>query len=228
MSTGDYLLLALVIILTASLGWAVARMRAALVESSMATRSRLDAVAARSALEAQLAEERNHLAALGEADPQAMLLLGGNRQILWGNEAAWKMFGGGERVIGQPFISLVQDFELNQAVMDAESGRRPIARQAAVGGRTLRIQAMPIEDADGAAIVIEDVTELQRLGRARRDFVANLSHELRTPLANIDLAAQTLRGGGAADPIMAQRMLDQIDHQVHTLSQLSQEMLDLA
>ena len=72
------------------------------------------------------------------------------------------------------------------------------------------------------------MTELQRLGRARRDFVANISHELRTPLANIDLAAQTLRSSDASDPVLTRRMLDQIQVQVQTLSQLSQEMMELA
>jgi len=72
------------------------------------------------------------------------------------------------------------------------------------------------------------VTELQRLGRARRDLIANISHELRTPLANIDLAAQTLRNGGARDHSLTRKMLDQIGVQVQALSQLSQEMMDLA
>jgi len=87
---------------------------------------------------------------------------------------------------------------------------------------------VPVSETGGAAVAIEDVTELQRLGRARRDFVANLSHELRTPLANIDLAAQTLKDGATRDPTLTQRMLAQIQAQVQVLSQLSQEMMDLA
>jgi two-component system phosphate regulon sensor histidine kinase PhoR len=140
------------------------------------------------------------------------------------------MFGATAPQLGQSFISLVRDAELNQAVLDAASGRRSITRQAAVGGRTLRIWAAPISDgvAGGVAVTVEDVTELQRLGRARRDFVANLSHELRTPLANIDLAAQTLHQSAGSDPAVTRRMLDQIQAQVRTLSQLSQEMMELA
>jgi len=43
-----------------------------------------------------------------------------------------------------------------------------------------------------ASIALEDVTELQRLGRARRDMVANISHELRTPITSIRLLVDTL------------------------------------
>ena len=113
-------------------------------------------------------------------------------------------------------------------MLDALAGHRPIVRQAAINDRTLRILAAPIEETGGLAVAIEDVTELQRLGRARRDLIANISHELRTPLSNIDLAAQTLRNGGTRDHALTRKMLDQIAVQVQALSQLSQEMMDLA
>jgi two-component system phosphate regulon sensor histidine kinase PhoR len=179
---------------------------------------------------------RHQLDALGEAALDGLLLLDDNRQILWGNAAAWEIFRAGRPAIGQPFIALAHDVELNQAVIDALSEARSIVRQTAADARTLRIQAVPLDDHEGsasvsqggAAVAIEDVTELQRLGRVRRDLIANISHELRTPLANIDLAAQTLRSSGFADPEIRGRMLDQIQSYVQNLSQLSQEMMDLA
>jgi two-component system phosphate regulon sensor histidine kinase PhoR len=125
-------------------------------------------------------------------------------------------------------MAVAHDVELNQAVVDAVSGGRPIVRQSAVDERTLRIRAVPLGGGPGVAVAIEDATELQRLGRARRDLVANISHELRNPLASIDLAAQTLSAGAADDPLLRERMLDQIRSSVQTLSQLTQEMMDLS
>ncbi len=188
---------------------------------------RAEALARQGELELQAARSRQYLVALGEATTDALLMLDGNRNIVWANQAAWDMFNDGQPALDHTFITLVRDYELNQAVADAVSGQRSMVRQAAVGARSLRIYACPIMEYDGAAVTIEDVTELQRLGRARRDFVANISHELRTPLANIDLAAQTLRQANA-DPALTRRMLDQIQVQVQTLSQLSQEMMELA
>jgi two-component system phosphate regulon sensor histidine kinase PhoR len=216
------------------LGVCIALARATVALRDTTTRARrafierAEAINRAAEAEARLAHQRACLDALGETAADALLLLDANRQIVWGNRAAWGMFEAADSQIGQPFIGLARDSELNQAVVDAISGGRTILRQTATGGRTLRIGAAPIADAGGAAVIIEDVTELQRLGRARRDFVANLSHELRTPLANIDLAAQTLRQSAAADPGMTRRMLDQIQVQVQTLSQLSLEMLELA
>lgn len=44
----------------------------------------------------------------------------------------------------------------------------------------------------GAVAVFHDISELMRLERVRRDFVANVSHELRTPLTAIQGYAETL------------------------------------
>lgn len=46
----------------------------------------------------------------------------------------------------------------------------------------------------GAVAVFHDITDLVRLERVRRDFVANVSHELRTPLTAIQGYAETLAG----------------------------------
>lgn len=227
MSTLDILLLILIVALVGVIVALTDRLRKARDQALAAYASRAEALAVREALEARIERGREFLDALGQSTSDALLLLDDNRQVAWANQNTWDMFNGGTPATGQSFIALVRDYELNQALADALAGNRAMVRQSVVADRVLRIWATPVEGFSGAAIGMEDVTELQRLGRARRDFVANISHELRTPLSNIDLAAQTLRQTGA-DGDIARRMLDQIHAQVQTLSQLSQEMMELA
>lgn len=79
------------------------------------------------------------------------------------------------------------------------------------------------------ALAIHDVTELQRLGRARRDFVANISHELRTPLASMQLLIETLLNKEVLDDRKIRlEIIDKISTQVEALGQLAQELLDLS
>jgi two-component system phosphate regulon sensor histidine kinase PhoR len=231
-TTLDVLLLILILALIGMLVALTDRLRKARDQAQAAYASRAEALAVREALEQRLARGLEFLNALGQSTSDALLLLDDNRQVAWANQNTWDMFNGGVSAAGQSFIALVRDYELNQALADALAGNRAMVRQSVVADRVLRIWATPVEGAagsavGGAAIGMEDVTELQRLGRARRDFVANISHELRTPLSNIDLAAQTIRQS-ADDPAIMQRMLDQIHAQVRTLSQLSQEMMELA
>lgn len=78
------------------------------------------------------------------------------------------------------------------------------------------------------AIVIEDYTELRRLERARRDFIANISHELRTPLASVRLLAETLEDAIDTDREQAQAFVEKIENEVYHLTTLVTELLDLS
>lgn len=78
------------------------------------------------------------------------------------------------------------------------------------------------------AITIEDLTELRRLERVRRDFIANISHELRTPLASVRLLVETLEEAIDTDPEKAQTFVEKIETEVEYLTSLMTELLELS
>ncbi|MCS7055915.1 MAG: cell wall metabolism sensor histidine kinase WalK, partial [Thermoflexales bacterium] len=67
----------------------------------------------------------------------------------------------------------------------------------------------------------------QRLGRARRDFVATKSPELRTPLPAMNLRVATVRAESANNTPAPQRLLGQMQDQTESLTQLVQELSEL-
>jgi len=77
-------------------------------------------------------------------------------------------------------------------------------------------------------IAIEDLTELRRLERVRRDFIANISHELRTPLASVRLLAETLEDAIDTDRESAQTFVEKIEIETRYLTDLVSELLDLS
>lgn len=79
----------------------------------------------------------------------------------------------------------------------------------------------------GAVAILQDLTEVRRLERVRRDFVANASHELRTPIANIRAGAETVLSD-PADADLAARFLPQLVVEAERLSRLVADLLDLA
>jgi two-component system phosphate regulon sensor histidine kinase PhoR len=77
-------------------------------------------------------------------------------------------------------------------------------------------------------LVLHDTTELRRLERLRRDFVANVSHELKTPLSVIKAAVETLLDGAANDPEHRGLFLGQVAAQADRLHALILDLLSLA
>jgi two-component system phosphate regulon sensor histidine kinase PhoR len=84
------------------------------------------------------------------------------------------------------------------------------------------------EPDSGLVIVLHDITELRRLERVRRDFVANVSHELKTPLAAIRGFVETLLSGAQEEADVRERFLQRIDDNVSRLSHLVTDLLSLA
>jgi len=52
------------------------------------------------------------------------------------------------------------------------------------GGRSFAVEAAPMAEG-GAVMVLREVTRVEQMERAQKEFVANVSHELRTPLTAI-------------------------------------------
>ncbi len=95
--------------------------------------------------------------------------------------------------------------------------------------RTLILTAEPLDDGHrsiGALVVIDDVTERQRVDAVRRDFVANISHELKTPVGGIGVLAETLLGEDDLDIIG--RLANRMHHEAMRASRTIDDLLELS
>jgi two-component system phosphate regulon sensor histidine kinase PhoR len=78
-------------------------------------------------------------------------------------------------------------------------------------------------------LALQDVSELVRLNRARRDMVANISHELRTPIANIRLIIDSLfHEDEKPKRKRSISSIQAIARETDSLLWIMQEMLDLS
>ncbi len=132
-----------------------------------------------------------------------------------------------------PVLEVVRDptfLELLTAVLVTGESQRRRLQLAAAEGRSYEIQAAPLElrSGRGAITILHDVTDLERLERVRRDFVANVSHELRTPLAAIQGYAETLLDGALEDREHNRTFLDVIKSQAVRLNRIASDLLALS
>lgn len=133
------------------------------------------------------------------------------------------------------FAQIVRDFrivELWQRLFQpsAERGAPPASIEILRDHLILLVSGtrIPFAGEDRALVLIQDVSEARRIEAMRRDFVSNISHELRTPLASIKALVETLREGALEDPPAARHFLERIEIEVDTLTQMVQELLELA
>lgn len=187
----------------------------------------------------QLAAENERLSrflqGVAQADVAALFLIDKDRTILWLNQAARRLCVEGV----QTPITLtraLQSYEVLELAERALNSHDHLDRQYMRDGRIFYVQALQALDAPEetssrssplVVLLVRDVTEVQRLGRAQREFVANISHDLRTPITTIQLMAETLQSEGADNPKRRAQLLAGIVEQTAALQQLAQEVLDL-
>jgi two-component system, OmpR family, phosphate regulon sensor histidine kinase PhoR len=184
-----------------------------------------DYAAQASELTGQLQQLKTCAAALTNGPPHPLLVIDAAGAIKVANARACEVLG--RDLIDQTVIEATRSHEID-AVVQAALGQNQIAEQSVTWNiRPYFVRVVPISSG-GAVVVLEDQTDLRRLERVRRDFVANISHELRTPLASIRLLVETLLAGAPDEPEVADHMLKQVIGEVEALTQLAEELLDLS
>ncbi|MFD0716136.1 cell wall metabolism sensor histidine kinase WalK [Paenibacillus sp. GCM10027626] len=80
----------------------------------------------------------------------------------------------------------------------------------------------------GTIVVLQDVTEQERLDQSRREFVANVSHELRTPLTTIKSYAEALDDGALDERELGLRFVGVIRNETERMIRLVTDLLHLS
>ncbi len=182
---------------------------------------------------AQLTQEARTLTAVLDGMIEGIWVTDAEGTVVRHNDALREMLQPGNGgIVGQRPLALIRNEELNEAVMRAcregTSSRLELTLEG-LFPRTLAIRVTPLgKDLPGSAAVFNDVTELRRLEKVRKDFVANVSHELRTPITAIRGYSETLQSGALKDAEVAPKMVEIIHRQSERLSELVEDLLELS
>ncbi len=182
-----------------------------------------------------LTAERNQSAAILRSMAEGVAVIGSNQRLLFCNEAFCRALEiGSSAWEGRPIAEVIRQADLLEAIRTALAGSESVQSELVVGvlrTRFFGITAAPVRSdgaVGGAVMVLHDITELRRLERARRDFVANVSHEFKTPLTAIQGFAETLLGGAIDDKRNRGRFLEIIRTHAVRLGRLTDDLLKLA
>ncbi|HMS85996.1 MAG TPA: ATP-binding protein [Nitrospira sp.] len=183
----------------------------------------------------ELSEDRAQLLAVLTSMVEGVMVLDARSHVLQINPALERMFGIARvEARGRPCAELFRHQQLNTLVSTILDTRIPREDEILLplSGRHLHIEATPAggerENEACIVLVFHDVTDLRRLEKIRKDFVANVSHELRTPLTSIKGYVEALLDGGKDDPAVAGRFLDIILKQSDRLNLIIEDLLELS
>ncbi len=184
-----------------------------------------------------LQADRNKLRTILAGMVEGVIAVDRSERLVHMNEAAFKILNTPpEEVSSRPLREIIRVREicetLSRVIGEETEMRAEVTLVGRRGDRHVSLHTAPLWDGDGqlggAVCVMHDMTELRRLEKVRRDFVANVSHELKTPVTAIRGAVETLQ----EDPHLTEeewkRFVGKIHSQCLRLSALLNDLLTLA
>ena len=194
---------------------------------------------------AEISAERARLQAVLTSMVEGVLVLDRQGRILLMNNALCRMLPGAEpSAVGRSWLEVFRHHPLNEfigGVLKSGEGRRQELTLLTLGEPTFLIQASvarselngqsetgPREERVAAVLVFHDITELKRLERVRKDFVANVSHELKTPLTSIAGYVEALLDGAKDDPKKCEEFLAIVRKHTEGLNAILTDLLQLS
>jgi len=180
-------------------------------------------------LNAQLSGVASELEWVGPAlaaSGEMLLAVDRELRLKFASPAAVGRFGEPDRPVS--LFGYSQNLELEQLARDAFETDSSDGLERTIRIEDQPFQARAVRAGHEVGLALTDVAELQRLTRARQDFIANLSHELNTPLTSLRLLVDTLLSKAGQDRQLASELANKMLVEVDALHLMTQEMLDLA
>ncbi len=182
-----------------------------------------------------LTDERNRSAAILRSMAEGVAVIGSNQRLIFCNESFSRVLSISDPAPeGRPIVAVIRQSDLLESLQKALAGDERVRTELVIGTlrtRSFSVTAAPVRSEGsirGAVMVLHDITEIRRLERARRDFVANVSHEFKTPLTAIQGFAETLLSGAIEDTENRVRFLEIIRSNAARLGRLTDDLLRLS
>ena len=162
------------------------------------------------------------------AMPDAAILLGPAREILWFNPTAAQWLGLRRKIdYGNRIDNLLRHPEFVEYVTSGSEGPGPRIYLPALGERWFAFNLVTTSARDLQLLLVRDVTAEARLENMRRDFVANASHELRSPLTVVRGYLDTLADDSTLDEGWREPVRE-MQRQSERMLSIVQDLLELS
>ncbi|WZL73083.1 ATP-binding protein [Clostridiaceae bacterium 35-E11] len=183
----------------------------------------------------QISSEKSKLETILSYMADGLIAINNGGQIIHANPTAMHMLGlSQEDVQNKPYDVIMKNLNEKLTMTYIEQhyndwiGRESIRIKDAIFHARYAPFKNEKGEKTGIVMVIQDITERQKLDNMRKEFVANVSHELKTPLTSIKSYTETLLDGALEDQGIAEHFLKVIDSEADRMNRLVQDLLQLS
>jgi two-component system, OmpR family, phosphate regulon sensor histidine kinase PhoR len=169
---------------------------------------------------------RQQLEAVLNSMQAPVIAVNHDERIEWVNGAMNRLMRNRVR-LHAPLLETTREPDLLFAVRETIQKRHIHTTRARIlPGRTYEATIAPML-AGSAVVLLHDLTDIERVEKTRRDFIANVSHELRTPLTSIQGYAETVLDLHTTED-GTREFLEIIRKNAARMSRLTEDLLALA
>lgn len=179
--------------------------------------------------------EQKKLSAIISSMSEGVLAVDISKNILMMNPAAERLFKiERSRAEGRTLIEAARNSEIDEMMTRAleDQGAHSMEIEwVQAGGQILKIQAVGISREEGqvaGVMVLADLTDLRRLERNRKEFLANVSHELRTPLTSLQGIIETIQDDKQMSGEQREKFLKIMEEDTSRLRRLVEDLMELS
>ena len=183
----------------------------------------------------RISAERNRLDTILSSMGEGVMVTDNLGTITLANPSFRDLFSLDDYIEGESLIEITRQPALNTSLKRILQTREEIQEEITLQGideKTILVHWVPLLEKGemaGVVAVFHDISDLKKLEKIRKDFVANVSHELRTPVAVIKGYAEALISDGQGiDREKIARFSKIIHNHAERLTSLISDLLTLS
>ena len=140
-----------------------------------------------------ISSQKEELNCIVSSIQQGLMVLNKEGQIILHNQSLQKIIHT-PNLTGQFYWQVLKEPRVFDLIQTVQKTKKTFTEEVQINDYYFQLSAVYLPALNETLMVFHDITNIKRMEKIKKDFVANISHELRTPLTAIKGYTETIEG----------------------------------